>query len=80
MNAQPTSELSREEINQLTGAVVLEFGTEWCEYCQAAQSLILSSLTLQAQRMRYLLICTFTLFCFYTTFSIVKKQLANGIA
>jgi thioredoxin 1 len=28
---------AREEIDQLTGPVLLEFGTPWCGYCQAAQ-------------------------------------------
>ena len=45
-NYQPTSELSREEINQFTGAVLLEFGAGWCGYCKAAQSIISSELAL----------------------------------
>ncbi|MBN9522070.1 thioredoxin family protein [bacterium] len=32
-NSGPT----REEIDATTGPLVLEFGTGWCEYCQAAQ-------------------------------------------
>jgi|SRR5690554_6313395 len=28
---------TREEIDQLTGPLVLEFGTNWCGHCQAAQ-------------------------------------------
>ena len=28
---------SREEIDQMTGPVLVEFGTAWCGYCQAAQ-------------------------------------------
>jgi thioredoxin 1 len=27
----------REEVDQMTGPVLLEFGTSWCGYCQAAQ-------------------------------------------
>ena len=46
INDQPTSELSREEINQFRGAVLLEFGTAWCGYCKAAQSIISSELAL----------------------------------
>ncbi|HQS38460.1 MAG: thiol reductase thioredoxin [Methylotenera sp. 24-45-7] len=46
MNIPSISELSREEINQFTGAVMLEFGAEWCGYCQAAQSIISSELKL----------------------------------
>lgn len=46
MNIPLISELSREEINQFTGAVMLEFGAEWCGYCQAAQGIISSELAL----------------------------------
>jgi thioredoxin 1 len=46
MSIQHTSELTREEIHQFTGAVMLEFGAEWCEHCQAAQSMIASALKL----------------------------------
>ncbi len=46
INDQPTSELSREEINQYTGTVMLEFGAEWCGYCKAAQVIISSELAL----------------------------------
>ena len=31
---------TREEIDALPGAVVLEFGTNWCGWCKAAQPLI----------------------------------------
>ena len=44
MNIQLATEPSREEIDQLTGAVMLEFGAEWCQYCQAAQDMILSEI------------------------------------
>ncbi|MFQ6403726.1 thioredoxin family protein [Methylophilus sp. 'Pure River'] len=39
-NPEPT----REEVNSLTGATVLEFGATWCGYCKAAQSAITSEL------------------------------------
>lgn len=35
--AQPPS---REDVDSLTGAAVLEFGTPWCGHCQRAQPLI----------------------------------------
>ena len=31
---------AREDVDQLPGATVLEFGTPWCGYCQRAQPLI----------------------------------------
>lgn len=31
---------TRDEVNALAGPIVIEFGTNWCGYCQAAQSLI----------------------------------------
>jgi len=31
---------SRENVDALPGAVVLEFGTQWCGYCTAAQPAI----------------------------------------
>ncbi len=34
------SDPSRAQIDALQGAAVLEFGTSWCGYCQAAQPLI----------------------------------------
>ena len=34
------SELTREEVDALPGPTVLEFGTDWCGYCQAARPLI----------------------------------------
>ena len=38
-------EPTREEVNALTGAIVLEFGARWCGYCKAAQPAITSELT-----------------------------------
>jgi thioredoxin 1 len=31
---------TRDEVNALTGPLVIEFGTNWCGYCLAAQPLI----------------------------------------
>jgi thioredoxin 1 len=36
MSQQPT----RADVDASTGPLVLEFGTEWCGYCRAAQPLI----------------------------------------
>lgn len=33
-------ELSRAEVDALTGDLVLEFGADWCPICQAARPLI----------------------------------------
>jgi thioredoxin 1 len=35
-----TNPPARNEIDALTGPAVLEFGTDWCGYCQGAQPLI----------------------------------------
>lgn len=35
---------SRAEVNTLPGATVLEFGTDWCGYCQGAQASITKAL------------------------------------
>jgi len=35
-----TTAPTRDEIDSLTGATVLEFGTDWCGYCRGAQPLI----------------------------------------
>ena len=37
-------EPTRADIDALTGATILEFGTPWCGHCQAAQPLIKESL------------------------------------
>ena len=34
------TDLQRETANSLPGLVVLQFGTNWCGYCQNAQALI----------------------------------------
>jgi len=35
-----TTAPSRDEVNALSGASVIEFGTDWCGHCKAAQPLI----------------------------------------
>mgnify|MGYP001595272949 CR=1 FL=1 len=45
LEAQP----SREEINALPGATVLEFGTNWCGWCQGAQPHIAQALQAQPE-------------------------------
>lgn len=35
-----TAEPSRTELDTLEGAAIVEFGTSWCGYCQAAQPLL----------------------------------------
>ena len=35
---------TREEVDALTGPVLVEFGTAWCGYCQAAQGDIVALL------------------------------------
>lgn len=47
MNMQATAELSREEIDHFSGALMLEFGAVWCQYCQAAQCIIASEIALK---------------------------------
>ncbi len=40
-----TVELLRQDIDQLTGTTVIEFGTDWCEHCQAAESSLAAALS-----------------------------------
>jgi thioredoxin 1 len=42
-------EPSRAEIEALAGPALLEFGTPWCGYCRAAQSLIAGALAAHPQ-------------------------------
>ncbi len=39
------SEPTREEIDRMTGPVVLEFGASWCPHCQAIQPFMADTLT-----------------------------------
>jgi thioredoxin 1 len=36
----PNLLINREFLDQLSGAAMIEFGAEWCEYCQTAQPII----------------------------------------
>jgi thioredoxin 1 len=38
--------ISHEQISQLQGHVLIEFGASWCSHCQAAQTLIAAALAL----------------------------------
>lgn len=39
-----TREPTREEVDALAGATVIEFGTSWCGWCRGAQPLIAGAL------------------------------------
>lgn len=39
-----TTQPSREQVDQLSGAAIVQFGTDWCGYCQAAEPLIEAAL------------------------------------
>lgn len=39
-----STEPSRADINALAGPAVLEFGTDWCGFCRAAQPLVETAL------------------------------------
>jgi thioredoxin 1 len=40
----PIEAPSREEVDRLVGTVLLEFGTDWCGHCRAAQAPIAQAL------------------------------------
>lgn len=44
---------SRAEVDALAGATLVEFGTDWCGFCKAAQPLIAEALA-QAPGLRHL--------------------------
>ncbi len=54
MTETPQAEPSRDEVNALKGAVMLEFGASWCGYCQGAQVTITAGIRLfpQVQHIR----------------------------
>ncbi len=54
MNYSPHAP-SREEIDSLEGAVLLQFGTDWCGHCQAAAPAVAHSLS-HFPQVRHLLI------------------------
>ena len=40
---------SRAQVDALRGLTLLEFGTEWCGHCRAAQALLKQALSVQPQ-------------------------------
>jgi thioredoxin 1 len=47
-----TAQPSREQIDQLQGAAIVQFGTDWCGFCQAAEPLIEEALAEQPDLQR----------------------------
>ena len=39
------NQINRANLDQLKGSYMIEFGTSWCVYCQAAQSNIAEAMT-----------------------------------
>jgi thioredoxin 1 len=48
-----SSELTRDEVDRMPGAVVLEFGASWCGICQNARPLIDQALGEQPELRRH---------------------------
>jgi thioredoxin 1 len=44
MNPKDAHEPTREEIDATPGPLVLEFGAEWCEFCEATRPMLASLL------------------------------------
>lgn len=44
-----TAEPKRAEVEAMRGAVVIEFGTDWCGYCRAAQPIIAEAFAQHSQ-------------------------------
>ena len=49
------SELQRQTADSLPGLVVLQFGTNWCGYCQNAQAIIEPEMTSRPDVARHLI-------------------------
>ena len=47
------SSLSRAEVDAIAGSLVLEFGTNWCGWCQGAQPLIQSAFEAAGANVRH---------------------------
>lgn len=45
----PTEAPTAQELQALPGAVLLEFGTDWCGHCRRAQPLVAQALAAQPQ-------------------------------
>lgn len=54
-NPQPyrVDQPSREEVDALPGATVLEFGTDWCGFCIGAQNIIGAALSSNAPQQHW---------------------------